>query len=304
MYVFLLVLGAVTSLAGMSLVASGVSSHQGDVDTALITSGTIAFVGGLILIGLGLAVNVLQRIELVLTARPMPRPARPNEAAAAPAPVPVVDRPNQPARIPFPPKPKTEPRPQPAPLGAVPAPAENGSFEHLREKFPNLARLENAPAVEETDVSLLPRPSASDEELSVVPNGHANGHANGGAPARTAPRPEAKPRPVRAPEPRKTSLFESLWPKGARAGRDAQAPVADISTPPPPEPEQRLEPVPESPPAPVQQLPMPVSILKSGVVDGMAYTLYSDGSIEAQLPQGILRFGSITELRNHIEQGS
>jgi hypothetical protein len=45
-----------------------------------------------------------------------------------------------------------------------------------------------------------------------------------------------------------------------------------------------------------------VSVLKSGVVDGMAYTLYSDGSIEAQLPQGTLRFGSITELRNHIEQ--
>ena len=34
----------------------------------------------------------------------------------------------------------------------------------------------------------------------------------------------------------------------------------------------------------------------------MAYTLYSDGSIEAQLPQGKLRFGSITALRNHIER--
>jgi hypothetical protein len=45
----------------------------------------------------------------------------------------------------------------------------------------------------------------------------------------------------------------------------------------------------------------PVSVLKSGVVEGMPYTLYSDGSIEAQLPQGRLRFGSITELRHHIE---
>ena len=36
----------------------------------------------------------------------------------------------------------------------------------------------------------------------------------------------------------------------------------------------------------------------------MAYTLYSDGSIEAQLPQGTLRFSSINELRNHIEQTS
>jgi hypothetical protein len=40
------------------------------------------------------------------------------------------------------------------------------------------------------------------------------------------------------------------------------------------------------------------------VVEGMAYTLYSDGSIEAQLPGGTVRFGSITELRNHIEQNS
>jgi hypothetical protein len=46
------------------------------------------------------------------------------------------------------------------------------------------------------------------------------------------------------------------------------------------------------------------SVLKSGVVNGMPYTLYSDGSIEAQLPEGTLRFGSITELRNHIEQSA
>jgi len=50
--------------------------------------------------------------------------------------------------------------------------------------------------------------------------------------------------------------------------------------------------------------PVPISVLRSGIVDGMAYTLYSDGSIEAQLPRGILRFGSITELRHHLEQGA
>ena len=49
---------------------------------------------------------------------------------------------------------------------------------------------------------------------------------------------------------------------------------------------------------------MTISVLRSGIVDGMAYTLYSDGSIEAQLPQGTLRFGSITELRQHLEQGA
>ncbi len=45
-----------------------------------------------------------------------------------------------------------------------------------------------------------------------------------------------------------------------------------------------------------------VTILKSGVVDGMAYSLYSDGSIEAQLPEGMIRFSSIDELRDHLDQ--
>jgi hypothetical protein len=46
------------------------------------------------------------------------------------------------------------------------------------------------------------------------------------------------------------------------------------------------------------------AILKSGIVDGMPYTLYADGSIEAKLPQGTVRFGSIAELRAHIESNS
>jgi hypothetical protein len=69
------------------------------------------------------------------------------------------------------------------------------------------------------------------------------------------------------------------------------------------EPEQFGEPAFDMPTAAARDVtPAPVTVLKSGAVDGMAYTLFSDGSIEAQLPQGMLRFGSIAELRNHIEQ--
>jgi hypothetical protein len=219
-------------------------------------------------------------------------------------------------RIPFPPKPKVEPRQQAAGASVVavppPEPATEVVFEQIREKFPTLVRLEQPPVVEESEVSLLPRvPGRQDEEqLSVVANGHAPGRVNGVMPvARTSPRSEPNPRQARALEQRRTSVFESLWPKGARAGRPAQGvAVQQIPEPPLAEAVQRPEPLPESQPALVpqaqQQKPAPVSVLKSGVVDGMAYTLYSDGSIEAQLPQGILRFGSITELRNHIEQGS
>jgi hypothetical protein len=56
-----------------------------------------------------------------------------------------------------------------------------------------------------------------------------------------------------------------------------------------------------APPARHEDRPA-VTILKSGVVDGMAYSLYSDGSIEAQMPEGMMRFASIDELRAHLDQ--
>ena len=45
-----------------------------------------------------------------------------------------------------------------------------------------------------------------------------------------------------------------------------------------------------------------MTLLKSGEVDGMTYSLYSDGSIEAQMPEGMMRFASIDELRTHLDQ--
>jgi hypothetical protein len=34
----------------------------------------------------------------------------------------------------------------------------------------------------------------------------------------------------------------------------------------------------------------------------MAYTLYADGSIEADLPEGLIRFASVQALRDHVER--
>jgi len=306
MCAFLLVLGAVITAVGLALVASGVSVQEHAFDTTGVTAGTIAVIGGCILIGLGLVVRVLLRVERALTMRPMPHPARPGEAAGAIAP---TERASTPARIPFPPKPKPAPHPQPALVAAAaaPMPAEDASLERLREKSATLERLENAPMVEETDVPLLPKaPARPDEENGEVHNGVAAGRANGGAPAKTAPRVEVNARPARTPERAKGSLFDSLWPKAQRPAPEAhRGPAAQAAPPPPPRPAGGGKPSPNAQPEAAQQeAPVPVSILKSGVVEGMAYTLYSDGSIEAQLPQGTLRFGSITELRNHIEQSS
>ena len=64
---------------------------------------------------------------------------------------------------------------------------------------------------------------------------------------------------------------------------------------------RRRRPIEVAPAARSEDQPQ-VTVLKSGVVDGMAYSLYSDGSIEAQMPEGMMRFASIDELRAHLDQ--
>jgi hypothetical protein len=87
------------------------------------------------------------------------------------------------------------------------------------------------------------------------------------------------------------SFFESVWPQEKNA--PAPEPAVEPSPPPPPPP---------LPPKKPEAKPQVVAVLKSGVVDGMGYTLYVDGSIEAELPQGTVRFSSIHELRSHLEK--
>jgi len=44
------------------------------------------------------------------------------------------------------------------------------------------------------------------------------------------------------------------------------------------------------------------TVVRSGIIHGMAYTLYADGSIEAELPIGTVRFASIDELQDHVSR--
>jgi hypothetical protein len=309
MYAFLLILGAVIAAAGVVLIGPGLPFGGRDYDASIVTPGAVAIVGGLILIGLALAVRVLGRIEKALAARPLPHPVLQEEADA-----PGIEEPAAaaPVRIPFPPKPVAEPAPPPAPAVATARVLpEDAALERLREKFPTLVRLENAPVVEDADVSLSPKPSVRADEVVAEANNAAARQTNGAAPARIEPRLEVQARAANRPE--RAKNFETFWPKKQRPGREVPAPAAQQPPALPVEPVltpepvqfQFREPAPEPrPAAPAPEAPTAVSILKSGVVDGMAYTLYSDGSIEAQLPQGTLRFGSIAELRNHIEQSA
>jgi hypothetical protein len=140
-------------------------------------------------------------------------------------------------------------------------------------------------------------------------------------------RPGPEPRPRQNP-----NMFDALWPtEGRRQSQPeaiARAPRVEARSEPrvearvEPKLDMRLEPMQEprlEPPVSRSEPPAapperadppatppagemrPIAILKSGVIDGMAYTLYTDGSIEAELPQGTMRFGSIDELRSHLE---
>jgi hypothetical protein len=299
MYVLLLVLGAVSTVAGLALVTSGAT---GAFDAETITPGVIAAVGGLLLIGLGLTVRTLQRIEDALRARPMPRPLRPGETAAATS---APERAYMPTPIPFPARPKADSVPPAAAVNAAAAPAEGGALERLREKFPTLVRIDQAPAMEDANVSLLPPalPGAEENGGEMV-NGASVARTNGSAAAKLPPRRVSSGRAAGSSAGPRGTMFDAFWPKGPRGRQDAEG----AAEPPPAEPPPADEvTAPESQAAieePAAPEPAPASVLKSGVVEGMAYTLYSDGSIEAQLPQGLVRFGSITELRDHIESGS
>jgi hypothetical protein len=114
-----------------------------------------------------------------------------------------------------------------------------------------------------------------------------------------------------APTPPKS--FEDAWPQTERPRseairRAARAPStfkeANEATKEAHEaaPDEQLTPERYVPPTPAAAPADAVTVLKSGVVDGMAYSLYSDGSIEAQMPEGMMRFASIDELREHLDQ--
>ena len=89
--------------------------------------------------------------------------------------------------------------------------------------------------------------------------------------------------------------FDDAWPKPERARPGEVSPQRRSGRMPPTLAEAN------GGPAHSEDQPE-VTVLKSGVVDGMAYSLYSDGSIEAQMPEGMMRFASIDELRAHLDQ--
>lgn len=289
MYVSLLVLGLMATAAGVAMVGFGIPINEFGLGNTLLITGTTAIVGGLVLIGLADAVRQLRRIAESLMARPGPRMSRPLDPFEPLAPGGVR---NGLGRIPFPPKPKMEGR------GRGPAPLE--------------PRLAAAPSIDTADEDALDRlrsssPMTSAPEPRVMPE-RDEAPLSPGGPLATDVMPISRLDVSLRPAPSsdttaQSELFESLWPADTRSGKAPEVepkPQASDATKVGDEKERSEERKQDEGAAE----PHAVSILKSGVVDGMAYTLYSDGSIEAELPQGTVRFASITELRVYLEKSA
>lgn len=286
----LLIAGIAVLAAGLLAVALGIPVKEFSFGNTLILAGAVAACTGIIMLGLAVVVRELQNIARRLgpatpagaahakTEPQLPAPAAPGQ----PAPRDLDDA--APMAEPSPPAPwqeevaardRTRGRGDAAPEPAPPEPATKPRRNLL---FSSSSRRERERA------ALTPESAAADS-----------------APAPAAP-------PVAPPKEAAPATFEDAWPQSERARSDAALrrtrtpstfaePNAAAATSERPPPMARSE-----PPAAPSEEPAPVTVLKSGVVDGMAYSLYSDGSIEAQMPEGMMRFASIDELRSHLDQ--
>jgi hypothetical protein len=306
MSIVLLLLGVLLAAAGGALIGFGVPINELSRGATMILSGSFAVVGGVLLIGLAAVVAKLTRIATLLHASRTDRPARVSEAM--PAAEPVVVRASLPAIE----------AAAPAPVGAN-VEVSATAIERLRSSIPRAEK--NVPEAEEVPLSPNGSQAHPVEPRLEPPPRFEPAPRSAGAAAVETPEPRLdflfRPRQPRQTAPQEN--FDALWPR--RSGRERQleprieepraapaveaAPAATTLEAPPAQ-SDRLAEEPASivhaeEPEPEQRS---VAILKSGVVDGMAYTLYADGSIEAQLPQGTVRFGSISELRAHIENNS
>jgi hypothetical protein len=277
MMVMLLIAGIAVLAVGLLAVAFGIPVKEFSFGNTLILAGAAAACTGVILLGLAVVVRELQNIARRLG------PANPREVARVKSEpqLPVVAA-NQPA---------TE-----APEGAEPALKQPRSPPWQEEVAArDRGRVDGAPDAAPAEPAAAAKPRRN---LLFSSSSRRERERAAGDPAAADP----SPAPVPPPPPKEAAAasFEDAWPQSDRARSDALRRLRTPSTFAEP---NASAPAPEPPASTVpSEEPAPVTVLKSGVVDGMAYSLYSDGSIEAQMPEGMMRFASIDELRSHLEQ--
>ena len=327
----LFAVGALTAVVGAVMIGFGIPVKEFSFGNTLIQAGVTAIVGGLIIVALGFVVAQLQRLAEALTAKSPIRSTRPMD---------MFDNARA-TRVPFPPKPKAD-MPAHEPFSHEPQPdhadrARNGGIS-TRAFAPSLRNPEETHVTVEDDISLSPQhpaPRPAEIEDAAPQQVALDRDEPELADQRQEEAADAGWRPAVRPAARQahTAYFDAMWPSEDAKPSSSRPVESDFKTF---EPKPLFAPKPYEPKSfepksfepkfdeskldephhedsafePESEVPAPepehqtVAILKSGVVDGMAYTLYVDGSIEAELPQGTLRFASINELRAHLEKNA
>jgi hypothetical protein len=310
MSVVLYAVGAIAAMAGVVLIGFGIPVNEFSFGNTLIVSGVTSLMGGLIVASLGVVVAQLQRLAEAQVSRTTVRPPRPLDNMFGTS-RDMAGAPRDMTGVQFPAKPTSAPAgtfPFETRLGA-PVPSDSPADESPAHSFaPVLRNPEESDVADEDDVSLSPRQPAASQDAGGydLPSSHEPempfDRESVVTERRSEPTLEAGWRPtLRSPQPH-TTYFDAMWPAEAKPAKDAEQnddryafPAAGSAPQPEAEPAAAIQ---------EENEPRSVAILKSGVVDGMGYTLYVDGSIEAELPQGTLRFASINELRSHLEKNS
>ncbi len=320
MPLFLLIVGSILALLGVGSVAAGAPDWALglSIGATLVTSGAISLVGGLILIGLSQVLSTLLQLQRRLEAG---APASAPVARAALAP--PEDRPQRQTRAPAeqsdaggeqPRVRRTprEPQPQPEPAGDDRSVAPRDTTISVDQPRARRERPREAPAEEIARPRRpnLPQPPAEDmprRRGAVAPLPFESEEPARPRPRQPEPSREEIPR-VRSDRPREQkgdegppeftpipSVPQPFSGEGRRGGpAPARTPEPGAETPEPYIPKFR-----PAEPAPSRSQGSE-TVVRSGVIGGMAYTLYADGSIEAELPIGTVRFNSIAELQDHV----
>ena len=305
MSILLFIVGALALMAGVAMAGFGIPINEFSFGNTLIVAGATVATGGLIIIGLGAVVSHLKRVTEALNAQAANGPAgAPDQFELPPRAAPVG------ARVPFPPRSKPAPaihEDEPAvPRAAAPeiAPDDRREF----AVAPVLANPDVPPMAPKEAAPLPPpRPLSPPPPADFAPPPRPLAPAE---PIEPLLRQVSPPPPSEPLQKRDRPAFDAMWP--ADKPSPARPPFAIAPKPEArfdgPAREDRIAPPPADIPRPPARnggdAPRAVAILKSGVVDGMSYTLYVDGSIEAELPQGTLRFASINELRGYLEKNA
>jgi murein DD-endopeptidase MepM/ murein hydrolase activator NlpD len=297
-----LIAGIGLLLAGILAIAFGIPVKEFSFGNTLILVGAVSACSGILMIGLWMVIRELRGIARRLDFGTVfeSRAATIRSPAALTAA--LGDQASEDAGFPFGrDQSATEPgHAEPAAPSSAPPPwhEEAASRDRGRGDAPAVPEpAEAAPAVKPKRNLLFSSSSRKERERAQTRTGDAPAADPAAAPA-------AAPAPAESSEP-PPATFDDAWPKPERsrpldpaARRSARAPSTFA------EPNAGSASADRPPPVSRSEDPPPVTVLKSGVVDGMAYSLYSDGSIEAQMPEGMMRFASIDELRAHLDHRS